>query len=353
MADSADFPRRTVVVLGATDFVGSRLVQTLANSVEFRPLAAKRRRSQKRSWPGVRTLAFDPTDPRAIGAAISGVDYVVSCTARNARTRVAVTSALCIAARQRAPRRIVHLSSMAVYGQATGLVRETTLPITPLSEDARRERICERLLQDYVRDGGDAVILRPGCIHGPGSTHWTSRIARLLRAGRIGDMGAAGDGICNLTYIDDLVTAMLSALTRPALAGAVFNIVGKDLPTWNEYFVRFARALSATPVYRLSARRISAECRLIAPALVATQRALRLAGLPSSLVADPITPSLARLWQQDIRLDTSQAAACLDLLQTPLDRALNASVLWLTEGARAGGISTGARCDQPLELGRL
>ena len=67
-------------------------------------------------------------------------------------------------------------------------------------------------MRKYVHDGGDAVILRPTCVFGPGSTQWTTRIARLLKARRIGDLGSAGDGGCNLAFIDDVVAAVLAAL---------------------------------------------------------------------------------------------------------------------------------------------
>jgi nucleoside-diphosphate-sugar epimerase len=352
MADFEDFPRQTVVVLGASGFVGSRLVQALRDNVEFRPVAAVRRLPRRAPWADVTLRACDATDSQAVADALYGVDHVVNCIAGNAKTMIAAARNLCEQARKRPPQRIIHLSSMAVYGQATGLVDETIRPVPPLNDYAEAKRVCEEIMQAYVRDGGNAVILRPGCIYGPGSVQWTARISRLLQAGRIGDLGAEGDGICNLTYIDDLIVAIQSALIRPGLVGEVFNIASADLPTWNEYFVRFARALSATPVRRLSRRRIDAECRLIAPILAIARRVARLARLPANRIPDPITPSLARLWRQDITLDTRRAVSRLDLMQTRLDHGLDASVRWLRRSSVAPAAGDGSSLNQTMELGR-
>ncbi len=111
---------------------------------------------------------------------------VVNCIAGNPHTILATTKALCDAARRNPPRRIVHLSSMAVYGGAEGLVDEETRPAPPLNAYATARIECEALVLKYVADGGDAVIVRPSCVFGPGSETWASRIARLLCARRLG-----------------------------------------------------------------------------------------------------------------------------------------------------------------------
>jgi 2-alkyl-3-oxoalkanoate reductase len=356
MADTEEFPRQTVLVLGATGFVGARLVEMLAASADFRPIAASRHIADRLSLAGVETRRCDATDPDDMREALAGVDLVVNCIAGSPKSMAAATETLCVVARRLPPRRIVHLSSMAVYGGATGIVDETTEPVPPVTGYAWGKRASERMVREYVRDGGDAVILRPGCIHGPGSTQWTARIASLLQNQRIGDLGAAGDGYSNLVYIDDLVSAIMTALVRPNISGGIFNIAGTDPTTWNEFFLRFGRALGATPVPRLSSRRLALESRVVAPALRMAGLAARAIRLPRALMPEAITPSLVRLWRQDIQLDVSHANSRLDLPHTPLDRALTASVHWLATrpalsmhavrpmGARdTGARDTGAR----------
>jgi nucleoside-diphosphate-sugar epimerase len=230
------------------------------------------------------------------------------------------TEVLCDAARASPPRRIIHLSSMAVYGVATGTVDEDQPPIAPVSKYGQAKIECERIVRKYVADGGDAVILRPTCVFGPGSKQWTTRLARLLRARRIGDLGSAGDGCCNLAFIDDVVAAIVAALDAPGINGKAYNVSSSADLTWNEFLVKFAKELGATPVRRISPRALRIETRLLAPAR-------RLAALVMrSPATEAITPSLAALWSQDIQVNCASAEAALALPRTPPDRMIEVAV---------------------------
>jgi nucleoside-diphosphate-sugar epimerase len=317
-----------VLVLGANGFVGRQLVRHLAAAEGLRPVMAART-PPPMTASGIEWRAFDARDPAAVAAACAGIGYAVNCVAGNGEAMVEATRNLCRAARASGLRRIVHLSSMAVYGSATGLVDEAR----PFDEAARgyaRAKIdSERLMQDFIAAGGDAVILRPGCIHGPHSEQWTGRIGRLLRQHRIGDLGAAGDGICNLVPVEDVAVAIIAALRQPGIGGEAFNLGDPDPGTWNAYFIRFARAIGATPVSRVSSRWLRLETMLLAPPL----KLLRIAGSRAGLgrhVPDSVARSLRTLWQQEIQLDHRKADARLGFVRTPPDLALARAAAWFT-----------------------
>ncbi len=308
MPDSVDFTRKPVLVLGASGFIGSRLVAALSKSPMYRPVAASRR------------SGVDAANARHIAAALQDIDCVVNCIAGSDRTMLQTTQVLCDAARALPPRRIIHLSSMAVYGAATGTIQEDHPPVEPISGYGKAKINCERIVQKYVKDGGDAIILRPTCVFGPGSPQWTTRLARLLETRRIGDLGTAGDGCCNLAFIDDLVSAIIASISIPDCAGQIFNVSSSVGLTWNEFFIAFARALGATPVRRIPSRMLRIETKLLAPARRVASMVIR------SPVTEAITPSLAALWQQDIRIDCSAAQAILQLPRTSLDRMIGGVV---------------------------
>jgi nucleoside-diphosphate-sugar epimerase len=287
-----------VLVLGANGFLGRRLVAALAESGWATPVAGIRRRSDAT----VEQRVVDATDAGSLAAALTGVDSVVNCVSGDAATIVAGARALFVTP---AVPRIVHLSSMAVYGKVTGRIGEDA-PLAGSGGYAGAKVEAERLAQ--ARGGVD--VLRPGCIYGGGSPQWSARIAELLRARRIGDLGADGDGCSNVIHVDDVVAAVVALLRRPAGQGVTLNLAMPDAPDWNDYFLAFARALGAVPIARIPHWQLKAETIAAVPLKLAER-----ARLP---VPPAIPPSLARLWRQDITLDTTRVRQALPIDWTPL-----------------------------------
>lgn len=302
-----------ILVLGASGYVGRRVVHSLSLSDWAEPVAASRRTGN-----GVRRV--DALDAASLCAALADADGLVNCVAGAPRTIVANARALRAALDTTgAALPVIHFSSMAVYGAAVGRIDEAvTLNGTSPYGLAKIE--AERLLAPLQQ----VTLLRPGCIYGGGSPQWSVRIAELLRARRLGDLGAAGDGCSNLVHVDDVVCAVLAALRTPNAGGYAYNLAMADAPRWNEYFVAYARALNATPVERIGSRRLKLETRVLAPALKLAELAARKVGVHH--LPPPLLPSLARLWQQDIRLDARRAEHTFGLMWTPWRAALQAEV---------------------------
>jgi nucleoside-diphosphate-sugar epimerase len=322
---SIDDLARPVLVIGANGFVGRRVVRHLATASGFRPIAAVRRLTSG-GTDGVEMRVCDATDPASVAAAIAGCGFAVNCVAGNAETMLAATRNLCAAAQAAGLRRVVHLSSMAVYGQATGLVDEARSLDAGGGWYGQAKFACEALMASFTDAGGEGVILRPGCIHGPQSEQWTGRIGRLLQQGRIGDLGAAGDGLCNLVHVDDVAAAVVAALERPGIAGQAFNLGDPDPGTWNQYFISFARAIGATPVRRISGRWLKAEKLLAIPLKIGQLVAAR--AKLGRLAPDPLPGSLMSLWRQDIQLDHRNTDAGLGFPRTPPEQAIAGAATW-------------------------
>lgn len=313
-----------VLVLGAGGFIGRRVVAALAAEPWATPVAAVHRAPAAHG--DVEVVQLDAADPVALRAALRDIDAIVNCIAGSART-IRTTARTLFAEAAQAPSRprVVHLSTMAVYGSAVGLINEDGALRGDSSDYAAAKVEAERCAAGW----GDVVTLRPGCVYGPGSVQWSERIARLLRAHRVGDLGAAGDGACNLVYVDDVVAAIVAALRLPRIAGQAFNLGSPDPPTWNDYFLAFARALGAVPVRRISATRLALESRLWAPPLKAAEIAARLARVNGHRIPPPIPPSLLALWGQDLRLDVRKARDLLGVAWTPLGTGLGATATQL------------------------
>lgn len=312
-----------VLVLGAGGFIGRRVTAALAAS-DWATVVGGYRRAPAQAGSGEHRI-IEATDEAQLKLALHDIDAVVNCVAGNRAVIVDGARALFRAAiAQARPPRIVHLSSMSVYGIATGVTDESGELSEDLGHYSAAKIEAERLAAAYP----GVVTLRPSCVFGPGSPQWSGRIAQWLMTHRIGDLGSAGDGVANLLYIDDLVAAILAALRTPGIEGQAFNLSIADPPTWNDYFLRFAIALGAVPIRRVSKRRLDFETRVLAPPLQLASLALRSLGLRRPRLPAPMPPSLLHLWRKEVRVDGRKAQRLMALETTPLDQALRATAGW-------------------------
>lgn len=300
-----------IVVLGADGFVGRRIVAALVAGGE--PCVAVVRRARG-GGPGERVQA-DATQAMALAHVLTGARGVVNCVVGDAATIVGNAQALAEAARATGVP-VVHLSSMAVYGSADGVVDETAEARGDTGWYAAAKAQAERLLA-----GIGATVLRPGIIYGPGGTQWSQRIARLLRARRLGDLGAAGDGICNLVHVDDVVAAARAALREPAARGQAFNLGSPEPPTWNDYFLAYARALGAVPLRRIPRWRLRLE-KLLSIPLKALEVVAHKLHLQARWLPPAIPPSAWHTFGWDLQLDVAKAERVLGLRWRPLAQGL-------------------------------
>jgi 2-alkyl-3-oxoalkanoate reductase len=317
--------KQSILVLGASGFIGREIVAGLAATGWATPILGVRRASASRDFD---RRIVEATDVDSVYAAMQDVTGVINCVAGDADTILRATKALFGAARRKTPApRIVHLSTMSVYGSAVGLVDETAPLLGDLGPYSAAKVAAESEASAYPR----SVIFRPGCVFGPGSEQWTIRMARLLSAHRLGDLGAAGDGYCNLVSVADVVLAILRSLEDPSMDGRVFNLSTPEPPTWNQFLIKYGAALRAVPVQRISGRRLRIETKLLAPPLKVAEILARACKLDPRHLPPPIPPSLIRLMGQEIRLDTKRVEADLGLSFKELDASLHEAAKWFLE----------------------
>jgi nucleoside-diphosphate-sugar epimerase len=236
---------QTVLVTGAGGFVGGWVTEALYLS----GLATVR--AGIRSWAHaariarfpVEITACDIMDPGQLTAAMDGVDLVVHCAVGDRRVTVDGTRNVLQHAHRAGVKRVVALSTAEVYGHVTGDVDETCPVQHTGNEYGDSKADAETECWEFARRGLEVVVLRPSIVYGPYSETWTIDLAARLGSGRWSTFEGYGNGICNLVYVDDLVSAAVIALTHPGAAGQAFNINGPDHVTWNEYFARFNGAL--------------------------------------------------------------------------------------------------------------
>lgn len=316
---------KKVLVLGATGFLGRHVVEQLKQQEVFILAASRHPRTQQDNK--VQNIALDCSNESALRDVMTGVDCVINCVAGNAETLVEATRTLVNVVNPSI--RVIHISSMAVYGAATGIIAEDTPLATDAGWYAQAKGETEKMWLDYHLKGGQVVILRPGCIYGVDSEQWVTRIARLLSAGRIGDLGVLGDGFTNLVHVNDVVQAIIASMNKPDKFSDIFNLAAQPATRWNEYFMSLAVAIGATPVGRISKRQLMLDAKLLSVGLKVLELILSKLKIKTSKLPEIMPPSLLRLWQQDIRLDSTKAEKILGIKWISFDDGIKNCADWL------------------------
>jgi nucleoside-diphosphate-sugar epimerase len=334
-----------VLVLGGSGYIGTRLCAALAATGWATPVSA----SARRPTPGVEHRRVDTRQLESLTQALHGIDAVVNCVAGDAASIARGSQVLAEACVDAECPRIVHLSSMSVYGTQEGLLQEQAALDPTLGWYARAKCEAEHHMAAFAHAGGTVVTLRPGCVWGPGSHLWVGRIGRWLRAGRLGDLGAVGDGWSNLVHVDDVCSAIVAALRVPVAQGQLrtYNLAAPDSPRWNEYFVDLALAIGAVPVRRISPIQLRVDGWGVGPILKVAQGVLSHAGRLGQFVPDSMSPGLVQLWDRHLHMDSRLAERELELKWTSYGTALRQSALWYLQSDGMPGAHRGAAVAVP------
>ena len=186
------------------------------------------------------------------------------------------TRAVARAAARAGVRRLVHLSTAAVYAAATdpGPVWDEACVLQDRPElDAytRSKLAAEAVLAAELAGAAVAwAIVRPTCVYGPGIASWTAVPLQLLRRGRELMFGCGnGAGRMDVVHVDDLVAGLVAV--GAGMEQGVFNLGHEDV-TFAEFYAALGAMVGRAPRYateagvRALAARLAAAGRWIPPA---------------------------------------------------------------------------------------
>jgi nucleoside-diphosphate-sugar epimerase len=240
---------KTILVTGATGFIGGRICERLFQEgvVHTRALVHNIQHAPRIARLPIELFPGDLLDRESLTRALSGSQLVIHCGLGIGRGIVGGTTNLLQAAESAGVERFVHMSTAAVYG--------LTPPPGSESEDAPLRRTgdaycdnkarAERVVAGFVRRGVPAVILRPSIVYGPYSA-WSTRLVEALRQQRLSliDNGA---GACNTTYVDNLVDAIFLTLENDRAIGETFFITDGEPNTWGDFIRAHANMMNPKP----------------------------------------------------------------------------------------------------------
>ena len=259
--------RRTILVTGSGGFIGGRMVEILHRLPDTEVRAGVRR------WSGaarigrfsVEIVHCEILQPDSLAKALEGVDAVVHCAVGDREVTVRGTENLLEAAQRANVQRLVHISTIAVYGEADGVFDEDQPLLSTAGEYGASKVEAEKACWRFIEQGLPVVILRPTLVYGPFSASWTVEWAQRLQSPPWLLSEQDCRGTCNLLYVDDLVAAVRLALERDEAVGQVFNVSGPEQPSWNEYLAALNAALGLPPLRPQSSATSHLSAHLMAP----------------------------------------------------------------------------------------
>ncbi|MCS6910309.1 MAG: NAD-dependent epimerase/dehydratase family protein [Anaerolineales bacterium] len=243
------------LVTGGTGFLGSALIrELLARGYAVTALVRTFERAQ-RLPRGVRAIPADITRPDSFRHALRGVDVVFHLAAvtgvgikpkdrpRVQRINVEGTRHVLGLAAAEGVRCIVHVSTVAVYGDTHGqCVSEAYRPNEPAfqSEAQRTKHIAHfEIAEPMQRSGAPLIIACPGTLYGPGELAPFHRLLRLQARGRLLLM-LGPDNARSWTHVEDAARG-LRLLAEAGRTGETYHLCG-PAHTFREFFAASARA---------------------------------------------------------------------------------------------------------------
>lgn len=281
-------PKETVLVTGATGFLGQYLVRRLVGRYRVLALGRDREKGKRLEQLGATFCPGDFTEGESCAGYFNGVKYVIHAGALSTvwgrwedfyRTNVLATARIAGWCREKGVRRLVYISSPSIYTEMKDQygIREEDAPAqNDLNGYIRSKLMGEREIQKWESKGLETVILRPRGLIGIGDN---SLVPRLLRANAgIGlPLFRGGRNLVDLTSVENVAQACELAMTAEGASGQIFNITNGEPAELGELLEQFLSAAGETPHYR---RLPFGPVYRLAAGLEGIYRLLRLSGEP-------------------------------------------------------------------------
>ena len=322
---------KTVLVTGASGFVGGHIVAALArNGIRPRCLVRKTSRLEFIREFSPELVLGDVASLASLESAVEGVDGIIHCAgvtkALSLEQYMRVNAEGCenlyraCLARNPGVRRIVHVSSLAALGPSVAgrPVREGE-ERRPVSDYGRSKLAGHRIAEDYI-GRLPITIIDPPAVYGPFDRDFLSYFVWVKRG--LSVMIGRQERWISLIYAKDLARAVLACLENEKAAGNEYIVEDGRPHTWTEVAAEIGRSLRKSPVLlRLPASLAKVACAV--SGFVA-----KCAGKPTLFSRDKLNEILQPSWtcsSAKIRADLGFAP------QYPLEKGIEETYRWYKE----------------------
>jgi nucleoside-diphosphate-sugar epimerase len=242
---------RQILVTGASGFAGRHIVEQLCRR-GYGVRALIRRVPERGFGPSVKLIVGDLNQPETYASALDGVTAIVHAALTDDLSHEPrATSTLQSCGAQAGVRQFIHLSSIAVYGNPpSGTITEETAPI-PASDAYSHTKLAIEEALRANSTGLEVVILRLGCVYGPGGGWWTGGLLNQMQRGKL-ILVDKGTGIANLIHASDVGSIAALVLQRSNPPFEIFNVTDGTPVAWSRYFAELEKLAGRTATVSMS-----------------------------------------------------------------------------------------------------
>jgi dihydroflavonol-4-reductase len=301
--DSFSFRGLTVVVTGATGFIGSHLVDRLLSEGAtvrclLRPVSPRGGAARHIPPDGAKPILGDLLTGAGLDSALEDADFVYHLagvtkalrTSDYYRGNVKATENL-LRAMPAGNTRLVHVSSLAAMGPSPDGVplREDAAP-HPLTHYGKSKLEGEQAVRGSAHSNR-AVIIRPPVVYGPRDVD----VYQVFKAAASGAMVRIGkpESYFSFIYVSDLVDGLILAAQCRRAAGNDYFLSNPRAVSWTE----FGGAAAATMVKKIRTITLPVWAAYVAGSFA--DLLSRLTGRPGILSRDKILDARQRYWVCD------------------------------------------------------
>ncbi len=279
--------------------------------LNYSPIALGRNRSigEQFAQDAIPFISVDLTNREETIKAFDGIDYVIHCAGLSSiwgpksafiKANVVSVEHVIEACQIHHIKRLVHISTPSLYFDYQDKYNLTESDIFPkkfVNDYASSKKAGEDLIQKAFCKGLPTVILRPRGIFGLGDTSIFPRILSAMEQ-KILPLINEGKAVMDITYIDNVVDAIILAIQAQNIEGQSYNITNDEPKT----FIELLQLLSDKTQLPLKTRNISFKTAYYtAKILEGFYRLLRLKNEP------PITCYGVGLVSKSMTFDISKA----------------------------------------------
>ena len=242
---------KRIFITGASGFIGSAVVKRLLKDDHQLSLLCLPEEPAER-FSDLNIIRGDITRAGSLAGKLSGCDTLIHIagsvgfqTWKNCRSvNIEGTRNILREAADSGIRRVIHMSSVSVYGRVPDIAITENQPFKKIGDPYGDTKIeAEYLVRQIARENGmEYTILRPTAVYGHGDNKFLPKLMENLRSGKFKMMGDGNHSV-DLVNVIDVAESVHLVLQKDNSIGHAYNIANEQNPTWNEFLQVVAEEL--------------------------------------------------------------------------------------------------------------